>query len=152
MVQRPLFQIPVSLLFLFSPQPRTAIWLHLKHFASHLLSLGRDLGGLLHTMILSPATPAQSLAVNGEGVRGVPRGCDCTVASMQADPSHHELLQSTSAPIYIYTHTPSFLSNVGSLFQHQIITGRFWWDIYEGFNPLSHSNGDVTHHAESPSS
>lgn len=59
--------------FFFSPQPRTAIWLHLKHFASHLLSLGRNLGGLLHTVILSPATPAQSLAVNGEGIWGVPQ-------------------------------------------------------------------------------
>lgn len=47
-------------LFLSSPQPRTAIWLHLKHFASHLLSLGRDWRGLLHSVILS-----QPLAGNG---------------------------------------------------------------------------------------
>lgn len=58
-VQRPLLQTPFSLLFLSSPQPRTAIWLHLKHFVSHHLSLGRDSRGLLPSVILSPAPPAQ---------------------------------------------------------------------------------------------
>lgn len=71
MVHRLVFQIPFSLLFLFfSPQPRTAIWPHLKHFASHLLSLGRDLGSLLHTVILSLVTPV--LGNKWGGRSGVP--------------------------------------------------------------------------------
>jgi len=122
MVQRPLFQIPISLLFLFSPQPRTAIWLHFKDFTSHLLSLGRDLGGLLHTVILSPVTPAQSLAVNGEGVRGVPWQLRLHHGVRARGPFPP---RASAKLLCTYTYIQSFSSVVGGLFKHQMVTGIF---------------------------
>lgn len=93
--------------FFFSPQPRTAIWPHLKHFASHLLALGRDLGSLSHTVILSAVTPVL-LCSHGD--------YNCTVASMQGDPSHHELLQSMFTPIYVYSYI--YICIYLTLFEH----------------------------------